>query len=114
VLSATDRLAGSKHSRSAFIEATLHRYLQDWARADCDFRGLEILNLHADELNTEAEDVLRYRHFEDQQEPAMKAGGIYRVYRSERKAQLAQFVGSLSWSRLTELDRALKTALELE
>jgi hypothetical protein len=27
----------------------------------------------------------------------MKPGGIYRVYRSERKAQLAQFVGSLSW-----------------
>jgi len=28
VLSAIDRPAGSKHSRSAFIEAILHRYLQ--------------------------------------------------------------------------------------
>jgi hypothetical protein len=65
VLSAIDRLAGSKHSRSAFIEAIPHRYLQDRARADCGVRDLEILNLHADELNTEAEDVLRYRHFED-------------------------------------------------
>jgi hypothetical protein len=26
VLSAIDRLAGSKHSRPAFIKATLHRY----------------------------------------------------------------------------------------
>lgn len=76
VLSSTDRLAGSKHSRSAFIEAILHRYLQDRARADCDVLGLEILNLHAEELNTKAEDVLGYRHFEDQREPAMKAGGI--------------------------------------
>jgi hypothetical protein len=31
-----------------------------------------MLNLNADELNTEAEDVLRYQHFENQGEPAMK------------------------------------------
>ena len=65
VLSAIDRLAGSKHSRSAFIEAILHRYLQDRVRADRDVRDLEILNLHPDKLNTEAEDVLRYPPFED-------------------------------------------------
>jgi len=39
---------------------------------------------------------------------------MHRVYRSERRAQLAQFVGSLSGSSFNELDRALKTALELE
>ena len=65
MVSANDRLAGSKHSRSAFIEAMLHRYLRYRARADCDVHDLEKLNLHADELNTKAEDVLRYQHFED-------------------------------------------------
>ena len=65
MVSAIDRLAGSKSSCSAFIAAILHRYLPDRARADCDVRDLEILNLHADELNTEAEDLLRYQPFED-------------------------------------------------
>ena len=58
-----------------------------------------MLNLHADELNTEAEDVLRYQPFEDQREPAMRPGAATEA--SVRKAQLAQLVGSLSWSRLT-------------
>jgi hypothetical protein len=45
----------------------------------------------------------------------MGLGGIYPIYgASPRNAQLAQFLGSLSWSRLTELDRALKTSPELE
>ena len=60
-----DRLAASKPSRSAFIAAILHRYLQDRARADCDVRDLEMLTLHADEVNTEAENVLRYQNLED-------------------------------------------------
>jgi hypothetical protein len=81
-------------------------------RADCDVRDLEILNLRADELNTEAEDVLRYQPFEDQREPATRPGASTEA--SVRKAQLAQLVESLSWSSLTELDRAPKTALELE
>jgi hypothetical protein len=82
------------------LEAILHRYLQDRARADCDVRDLEMLNLYADELNTEAEDVLRYQDFEDQREPAMKPGGIYRVYRSER----AQSTSSRnSWDRFRGL-----------
>jgi mRNA interferase MazF len=34
--------------------------------------------------------------------------------RSLRKSDLTQFVGSLSWSKLTELDKALKVALALE
>ena len=65
VLSAIDRPAGSKHSRSAFIEAILHRYLQERVQADRDVRDLEILNLHADKLNTEPEDLLRHHPFED-------------------------------------------------
>ena len=34
--------------------------------------------------------------------------------RSLRKSDLTQFVGSLSWSKLTELDKALRVALALE
>jgi len=35
VLSGIDRIAGSKQSRSAFIEAVLLQYLRDRARARC-------------------------------------------------------------------------------
>ena len=45
--------------------------------------------LHADEVNTEAENVLRYQNFEDQREPAMKRGRIDRAYRSERAQSTA-------------------------
>jgi hypothetical protein len=69
VLSAIDRLAGSKHSGS------LHR-----GHPPSVFTG---------SLNTAAEDVLRYQHFEDQREPAMKPEGFYRVYRSERAQSTA-------------------------
>jgi mRNA interferase MazF len=34
--------------------------------------------------------------------------------RSLRKSELTQFVGSLSWSKLAELDEALKIALALD
>jgi mRNA interferase MazF len=34
--------------------------------------------------------------------------------RSLRKADLTQFVGSLSWGKLKELDEALRVALELD
>ena len=68
MLSAIDRLAGSKHSRPAFIKAP---------------------SIATGSLNTAAEDVLRYQHFEDQREPAMKPEGIYRVYRSERAQSTA-------------------------
>ena len=65
VLTGIDRMAGSRQSRSAFIEAVLLQYLRDRARAQRDARDIEIINRHAEELNAEAEDVLRYQAPED-------------------------------------------------
>ena len=61
VLTAIDRIAGSKQSRSAFIEAVLAQYLRKQARAQIEARDLELINKAADELNAEVEDVLRYQ-----------------------------------------------------
>jgi len=61
VLTGIDRIAGSKQSRSAFIEGVLNRYLIEQAKAARDARELELINKHADELNAEAQDVLRYQ-----------------------------------------------------
>ena len=54
-------MAGSKQSRSAFIEDVLNRFLADRAKAARDAREIELINQHADQLNEEAEDVLRYQ-----------------------------------------------------
>jgi metal-responsive CopG/Arc/MetJ family transcriptional regulator len=59
VLKAIDRLAGSKQSRSAFIEAVLAGYLRQQARAQIEARDLELINKAADELNDEVEDIQR-------------------------------------------------------
>jgi metal-responsive CopG/Arc/MetJ family transcriptional regulator len=61
VLAGVDLMAGSKQSRSAFIEAVLVRYLRQQARAQIEARDLELINKAADELNEEVEDVLRYQ-----------------------------------------------------
>lgn len=61
VLAGIDRVAGSKRSRSAFIEAVLAQYLRKRQRAQIEARDLEALNRAADELNAEIEDVLRYQ-----------------------------------------------------
>lgn len=61
VLTGIDRIAGSKQSRSAFIEAVLTQYLRKQARAQLEARDLELINKAADELNAEVEDVLRYQ-----------------------------------------------------
>jgi metal-responsive CopG/Arc/MetJ family transcriptional regulator len=65
VLSGIDRVAGSRQSRSALIEAILSDYLRKRAREKRDARDIEIINRHADELNAEAQDVLRYQSFEE-------------------------------------------------
>jgi metal-responsive CopG/Arc/MetJ family transcriptional regulator len=65
VLTGIDRIAGSRQSRSAFIEGILQQYLRDRARAQRDARDIELINRHADELNAEAEDVLRYQAPQD-------------------------------------------------
>jgi metal-responsive CopG/Arc/MetJ family transcriptional regulator len=61
VLAGIDRLAGSKHSRSAVIEHALRRYLSEHTRTRMQARDLEQLNRAADELNAEAAEVLDYQ-----------------------------------------------------
>jgi metal-responsive CopG/Arc/MetJ family transcriptional regulator len=61
VLTGIDRIAGSKQSRSAFIEAVLAQYLRKRARAQVEARDLELINNSVDDLNAEVEDILRYQ-----------------------------------------------------
>jgi len=61
VLAGIDRLAGSKHSRSAFIERVLRRYLRERARAAVQARDLERINAASERLNSEAADVMEYQ-----------------------------------------------------
>jgi metal-responsive CopG/Arc/MetJ family transcriptional regulator len=61
VLAGIDRIAGSKQSRSAFIEAVLRQYLRKRARARVEARDLELINNAADDLSREVEDILRYQ-----------------------------------------------------
>jgi metal-responsive CopG/Arc/MetJ family transcriptional regulator len=60
VLARIDRLAGLK-SRSSFIEAVLRRYLRDRARAAAAERDLARINAAADQLNSEAAEVMEYQ-----------------------------------------------------
>jgi len=64
VLKGIDRIAGSKQSRSAFIDAVLAQYLPRRARAQVEARDLELINKAVDELNPEIEDVLRYQDWD--------------------------------------------------
>jgi metal-responsive CopG/Arc/MetJ family transcriptional regulator len=61
LLARVDRLAGSKQSRSAFIERVLRKYFQDRQRTSIQARDLELLNQAADRLNREADEVLEYQ-----------------------------------------------------
>jgi metal-responsive CopG/Arc/MetJ family transcriptional regulator len=61
VLIAVDRIAGSKQSRSAFIEQVLREYLRQRARAAVQARDLERINAAAQRLNAEALDALEYQ-----------------------------------------------------
>jgi len=58
VLTGIDRLAGSRLSRSAFIEKVLRQYLRQRVKAERSARDLAILNKYAHELNVDAEDGL--------------------------------------------------------
>jgi metal-responsive CopG/Arc/MetJ family transcriptional regulator len=61
VLTQIDRLAGSKQSRSAFIERVLRRYLRERTKAALHARDLARINRAADQLNQEASDVMDYQ-----------------------------------------------------
>ncbi len=65
VLTGIDRIAGSRQSRSAFIEGILLQYLRDRARAQRDARDIELINRHAEKLNRDAEEGLEYQSPED-------------------------------------------------
>lgn len=58
VLAGIDRIAGSKQSRSAFIEAVLREHFRQDARARRDARDVAIINRNAGRLNRAAEDGL--------------------------------------------------------
>ena len=61
VASAIDRMAGSRQSRSAFIEGVLTNYLRARARTQRDARDAEIIHRNAERLNREALDALEYQ-----------------------------------------------------
>ena len=54
-------MAGSKKSRSAFIESVLQEYLKARARNERDARDIDIINRNAARLNRDAEDGLEYQ-----------------------------------------------------
>jgi metal-responsive CopG/Arc/MetJ family transcriptional regulator len=61
LLAQVDRLAGSKNSRSAFIERVLRKYIRERRRAALHTRDMARINRAADRLNREAADVLEYQ-----------------------------------------------------
>jgi metal-responsive CopG/Arc/MetJ family transcriptional regulator len=61
VLAGIDKLAGSKQSRSAFIDGVLREHLRERAMARRDAREIAIINRHASRLNRDAEDGLAYQ-----------------------------------------------------
>ena len=61
LLAQVDRLAGSKNSRSAFIERILRKYIRERRRAALHTRDLVRINRAAERLNREAADVLEYQ-----------------------------------------------------
>jgi len=61
VLARIDRLDGSRHSRSSFIERVLRRYLKARERRVLPALDLQRINQAADRLNSEAADVLEYQ-----------------------------------------------------
>ena len=61
VLAGIDRFAGKNYSRSAFIEDVLKQFLKEKIKAERAARDLALINQHADELNADAEDALRYQ-----------------------------------------------------
>ncbi|HTE88843.1 MAG TPA: ribbon-helix-helix protein, CopG family [Terriglobales bacterium] len=65
VLAGIDRLAGSRQSRSALIEAVLRRFLRSRARAEVEAHDLERINRASDRLNAEAAEVLDYQVSEE-------------------------------------------------
>mgnify|MGYP006284671521 FL=1 len=61
VLREMDSMVSSKKSRSELIEHALKWYIETRKKDQRDLNDLELINRHADELNSEAEDILEYQ-----------------------------------------------------
>ena len=61
VLTEVDRSAGSKASRSAFIEGVLREYFRAKVREAISARDLELINKHSDYLARESRDLDEYQ-----------------------------------------------------
>ncbi|MGH9605538.1 MAG: hypothetical protein ACRD3N_07540 [Terracidiphilus sp.] len=61
ILAEVDRNAGSKASRSAFIESILREYFKAKVREAINARDLELINAHADYLTRESQDLDGYQ-----------------------------------------------------
>ena len=60
IITAVDKLS-TKSGRSEFIERVLRSYLAQHERAARNNRDFELINQHAERLNSEAEDVLTFQ-----------------------------------------------------
>ena len=76
-----DRSAGSKASRSAFIEDVLRDYFREKVRQAIHARDLELINAHADYLSREAEELDAYQARSNGNR-RVKSGELQRVYKS--------------------------------
>src|SRR5216684_3101808 len=90
ILAKVDRVAGSKFSRSAFIEHVLRKYFRERSRRKMHARDLERINAAADRLNFEAAEVLEYQaqlieegflHYAGHPSAAFGAGSMARTPR---------------------------------
>jgi metal-responsive CopG/Arc/MetJ family transcriptional regulator len=61
LISKLDRMAGSKISRSSFIEEILRDFVEGHAQARRDAREISAINRHAAALNAEMKDTLSFQ-----------------------------------------------------
>ncbi len=61
LIKSIDKLAGSKVSRSAFVENILRDFVEGRAQARRDAREIAAINRHAAELNVEMVDALSFQ-----------------------------------------------------
>jgi metal-responsive CopG/Arc/MetJ family transcriptional regulator len=61
LIKSIDKLAGSKVSRSAFVENILRDFVEGHAQARRDAREIAAINRHAAELNLEMADALSFQ-----------------------------------------------------
>ena len=76
VLAEIDREAGSRASRSAFIENVLREYLRAKVREAINARDLELINANLDSLIRETQDLEEYQapiEWEDEDDEARRA-----------------------------------------